>query len=350
MSSSSKPLVLVTGATGHLGFRSLVLALQAGYRARVVYRSNASLEKVKKAKSMQPFINELEYAHVPDMTKSGAFDEAVKGVEYFLHIASPIFADGGDGTVKDWQKDFYNPALQGTNVALTSALKEDKIKRVVITSSVVAVEAKNGAEAAGPYDVKDLPPADVLKNFTVPAYAYVYSKVMAHRAADDFMREHKDAHFDIVRCLPGYIQGANELAAAPEEVGNGSNEGTYNAALGNIIPDQKPTAQIYLDDIAEAHVVALSKDRVPGGTNLVCVANGGKGWNWDEYVPVIEKLFPDAVKEGLLKPTKGQKGTVSVWEVEETVKILGHEFAGIEVQVKSVVEQYLRLKRQEGKA
>ncbi|KAK3677301.1 hypothetical protein LTR78_002839 [Recurvomyces mirabilis] len=351
MAPNNKSLVLVTGATGHLGFRTLVLALQAGYRARVVYRSESSLAKVKGAASIKPFIDDLEYAHVPDMTVDGAFDKAVKGVDFFLHIASPIFdTSEAGGEVRDWQKEFYHPALQGTVVALASALKEPNIKRVVITSSVVAVEAKNGASLAGPNDVKPLPDKETLTNFTVPAHAYVYSKVMAHRAVDDWIKEHPKAHFDVVRVLPGYIQGANELAQNTKEAAVGSNEGTFNVALGNLLSGPKPTAQIYLDDIAETHVVALDKQKVDGGKALISVANDGKGWVWDDFVPVVERLFPDEVKNGILKPHKGQEGGEVAFDVYETVKVLGHDFAGIETMVRSVVEQYLRLKGNEGTA
>jgi uncharacterized protein YbjT (DUF2867 family) len=85
-----KPTVLITGVTGHIGFRTLVLALEAGYHARITSRSMQSLEKIKKASSVQKYLSDIEYFAVPDITDAASYDEAMKGVEYVLHIASPI--------------------------------------------------------------------------------------------------------------------------------------------------------------------------------------------------------------------------------------------------------------------
>lgn len=86
----SKPLVLITGATGHLGFRTLVFALQYGYRARVALRRLEQQVKIKNAASIQPFLDDIEFIQVPDITQLNAFKDAIKGVSYVLHIASPI--------------------------------------------------------------------------------------------------------------------------------------------------------------------------------------------------------------------------------------------------------------------
>jgi uncharacterized protein YbjT (DUF2867 family) len=50
----SKPLVLITGATGHIGFRTLVFALKAGYRARISSRRLAQAEALKNVESIKP--------------------------------------------------------------------------------------------------------------------------------------------------------------------------------------------------------------------------------------------------------------------------------------------------------
>lgn len=88
----SKPLVLITGATGHLGFRTLVITLENGYRARVALRRLEQAEKIKKTTSIQPYLESIEFVHVPDITASEAYVEAIKGVDFVLHIASPIYS------------------------------------------------------------------------------------------------------------------------------------------------------------------------------------------------------------------------------------------------------------------
>lgn len=88
----SKPLVLISGATGHLGFRTLVIALENGYRARVALRRLEQAEKLKKTASLQPYLQSIEFVQVPDITASEAYVDAVKGVDFVLHIASPIYS------------------------------------------------------------------------------------------------------------------------------------------------------------------------------------------------------------------------------------------------------------------
>jgi uncharacterized protein YbjT (DUF2867 family) len=68
----------------------LVTALQAGYRVRASVRRSEQSEQIKSAKSIQPYLNKLEFIVVPDITVDGAFDAALKDVIFVEHIASPL--------------------------------------------------------------------------------------------------------------------------------------------------------------------------------------------------------------------------------------------------------------------
>ena len=83
-------LVLITGGSGHLGFRTLVFALHSGYRIRAAVRSPSKAALIREAKSIQAHLDKLEFVVVPEILADGAYDEAVKGVDYILHVASPI--------------------------------------------------------------------------------------------------------------------------------------------------------------------------------------------------------------------------------------------------------------------
>ena len=80
----------ITGANGHLGFRALVSSLEAGYKVRAVVRREAAAEQIKAAKSTQPYLNQIEIVFIQDLLQEGAFDEAVIGMNFVLHIASPV--------------------------------------------------------------------------------------------------------------------------------------------------------------------------------------------------------------------------------------------------------------------
>ncbi len=87
---AGEQLVLVTGGSGHLGFRVIAVALSSNYHVRAAVRSSEKAAQIKAAKSVQGYLDKLEFVIVPDILADGAYDEAVKGVDYILHVASPI--------------------------------------------------------------------------------------------------------------------------------------------------------------------------------------------------------------------------------------------------------------------
>ena len=87
------PLVLVTGATGHVGFAVLIATLKSGYRVRAAVRSAAKASVISSnpvVKSLNLPTSSLTFVTVPDLTLPGAYDSAAQDVDYIIHVASPI--------------------------------------------------------------------------------------------------------------------------------------------------------------------------------------------------------------------------------------------------------------------
>lgn len=57
---------------------------------RAAVRQASAGEQIKAAKSIQPYLQNLEVAFIPDMTKAGAFDEAAAEMDYIIHVAFPM--------------------------------------------------------------------------------------------------------------------------------------------------------------------------------------------------------------------------------------------------------------------
>ncbi|GFP80063.1 cinnamoyl-coa reductase 1, partial [Phtheirospermum japonicum] len=72
-----------------------------------------------------------------DLLEEGSFDAVVDGCDGVFHTASPFSLAICD----DPQANFIDPALKGTMNVLGSCAKTPSVKRVVLTSSVVAVLA-----------------------------------------------------------------------------------------------------------------------------------------------------------------------------------------------------------------
>jgi hypothetical protein len=101
VATPSPAKVLVTGANGFLATWVVKKYLEAGYSVRGTVRSL----------SKSAFLND-KFAHygerfelvvVEDITKDGAFDEAVKGVDAIAHTASPFHFKATD---PDGMSDF----------------------------------------------------------------------------------------------------------------------------------------------------------------------------------------------------------------------------------------------------
>jgi nucleoside-diphosphate-sugar epimerase len=132
-------LVFITGGSGMIGYRVIVEALSAGYKVRAAVRSQAKTEKILAAPSVKSLNNgsNIEFVVVPDIVADGAYDNALNGASYIIHVASPL--PNGYKAGDSMDDYFITPAVKATLSILEAAKKSPAVKRVVITSSIVAV-------------------------------------------------------------------------------------------------------------------------------------------------------------------------------------------------------------------
>ncbi|UHJ55402.1 NAD-dependent epimerase/dehydratase family protein [Mycolicibacterium fortuitum] len=127
--------VLVTGASGYIGSWIVRLLLEAGRTVHGTVRNpdkTTGLEHLHKLSSDHPGRLKLFKA---DLLEPSSFDDAMAGCELVMHTASPFLLSG----FKDAQEALIRPALEGTRNVLNSVNRTDSVKRVVLTSSVVAI-------------------------------------------------------------------------------------------------------------------------------------------------------------------------------------------------------------------
>ncbi|KAF2164370.1 hypothetical protein M409DRAFT_25249 [Zasmidium cellare ATCC 36951] len=344
MDAPYKPLLLITGASGHLGFRVLVLALQAGYRARIALRKPEQAERIKNSPSARPYTADIEAVQVPDVIATGAYDEAVKGVQHIIHIASPM-PTKLEHQKEDWQELYFEPATKGTLSILAAAAKSPSVKTVIITSSVGILRVPESKDRAGPNDLIPRPSVEAASKLETPGEAYIMSKVLAHHAGTEFVSQN-EVGYSLIRILPGLIQGPHELAQNVGDLFASSSIGTLNAMLGH--PTRAANSQVLLDDAARAHVLALDPEKGRNGDVIIVVGNDGNCTAWDVYARNAAKFFPREVESGLFKPgTVGKvEQSLKKYEVASSEEVLGFKFAGLDEMARGVLEQYLELRRQ----
>ncbi len=182
-----KETVLVTGGTGFVGIHVILQLLQQSYRVRTTLRNpDRKPEVIEMLKNghLDNFEN-LTFIKA-DLTKDDNWDEAVKGCDYVLHVASPF----PSGEPKD-ENEVILPAVDGT-LRVLKAARNANVKRVVMTSSFAAIgysiDPKNHV-----FTEKDWTDANV----KLPAY--IKSKTLAERAAWDFIKsEGRKMEFTVI--------------------------------------------------------------------------------------------------------------------------------------------------------
>lgn len=319
--------ILLTGGTGHLGYATLVEALSKGYNVRAAVRSESKIALLKAARPSQPYLDQLSFVIVPNIEIDGAFDEAVKGVDYVVHVASPLGKD-----VKDLEADMIQPAIRGTLSILYSALRAPSVKKVVITSSVVAVmpsepkifnEDNVDADPTGPY--------------SDPFVAYCASKKLAYNRTRDFIAKEKPA-FSVINVMPTFVVGKNVLAQTPAEVASGSNAIALAPILGTQNPGGMPAFACHVDDVAHVHIAPLDP-KIQGHQNFG-VNYDVKGINWDEGLDIVKKHFPKEVEKGIFPLGGTQTSLPTGFDASKTERVLGFKFKNYEDMIVSLAGHY----------
>ena len=343
--AASNDLVLLTGATGFLGFKVLVALLKAGYHVRIAVRSESKLQKVFATpflKTLQPTQEQLSWIVVPDLSVEGAYDEAAKGVKYIIHTASPIPTFGGSEAPdqSQYEEYFIKPAVAGAVGMLKSAAKAGTVKRVVITSSVVAnVPFKYFmGETDGHVFTGDdrIPTAKGPYRFEFEAYSA--SKAAALNETEAYIKKEQPG-FDLISILPGWIFGRDELITNVKDLTVGS---TNSVLVGLLLGSNNEMgyngSSVLGDDAAKVHVLALSP-QVNGNQAFITSLD----MEWESATAVVKQNFAGAVADGYLS-TKGKQPTIDIHiDSSKTEETFNLKFAPFETQVKEVASQYLEL-------
>src|ERR1700754_2711776 len=128
--SKLEKTVLVTGGAGFVGVHCILQLLNKGYRVKTTLRSlsrkNEVIEMLNNGGAEA--VENLSFIEA-DLSSDTNWDEAVKGCEYVLHVASPITLK----IPKD-ENEMIVPAVEGT-LRVLRASKNAGVKRVVVTSS-----------------------------------------------------------------------------------------------------------------------------------------------------------------------------------------------------------------------
>ena len=199
--------VLVTGASGFIAEHCIIELLKNGYSVKGSLRSMNREQEVRDAVKTETDDTKLEFCKL-DLLEDDGWEDAMRDCDYLMHVASPFVIEDP----KD-ENELIKPAKEGTLRALNAA-KKAGIKRVVLTSSVAAV---NSHMMSGTSDHTTW--TDINSKYVTP---YQKSKTIAEKAAWDFYNnQDSDNRMELAVINPGGVMGpqlGNDLGGASTQI------------------------------------------------------------------------------------------------------------------------------------
>ena len=199
--------VLVTGASGFIAEHCIIELLKNGYSVRGSLRSMNREQEVRDAIKTGASDESLEFCKL-DLLEDDGWEDAMWDCDYLMHVASPFVIEDP----KD-ENELIKPAKEGTLRALNAA-KKAGIKRVVLTSSVAAV---NSHMMSGTSDHTTW--TDINSKYVTP---YQKSKTIAEKAAWDFYNnQDSNNRIELAVINPGGVMGpqlGNDLGGASTQI------------------------------------------------------------------------------------------------------------------------------------
>lgn len=246
-------VVLVTGGSGFVAGHTILQLLEQGYDVRTSVRSLSRESDVRTRLEDAGMRRGDALTFVEaDLTRDDGWSDAVRGVDFVLHVASPVMP----GTVPD-ENDVIGPAREGTLRVLRAA-RDEAVKRVAVTSAFHAVGFGQG-QIDHVFTEDDWSPLDG------PGMdAYGRSKVLAERAAWEFIRS-EGGGTELTTLLPVATMGP----AIGQEV-SGAN-GIVQRMLSGQMRGYPNLFVPVVDvrDVAAAHVAAMTAPGAAGQRVLV---------------------------------------------------------------------------------
>ncbi|GKT52487.1 NAD-dependent epimerase/dehydratase fum13 [Colletotrichum spaethianum] len=337
-------LILITGVTGHIGFAVLIHALKAGNNVRCAVRSQAKADVIR----FHPRIYDLKlprsrltFSIVPDITVDGAYNDAMHNASAVIHIASPA-PTANPIPYELHQSHFIQPAVYGTLNILRAAKRTSTVRRIIFTSSVVALVTLDQLEGRERRETPVRPDErnnHISSSSTSMFAAYARSKVAALWHAEVWMAAERP-HFDAVYLHPSFVIGRNDIAKTCTDVMKGSNAIVLATVCGKKFGCSYLGAAVHINDVARIHVQALLPS-IPGNSSYVLSTRV----RWNDAKLIAKRNFIEAVECGIVSKS-GSVGTVNLdFDASITENVFGMKLLSFEDQVMSALSQYIEMRK-----
>lgn len=249
--------VLVTGGSGFVGIHTILQLLQKGFNVHTTIRSLTKRDHIidtLKSSGIED-VNRLSFFEA-DLTSDEGWEEAMKGVTYVLHVASPFPAQEPSD-----ENELIIPARDGALRVLRTA-QNAGVKRVVLTSSFAAIG----------YSINPKDHVFTEEDWTdvnMPLPAYIKSKTLAEKAAWDFLENNGNVlELTVINPVGIFGPALGGISSASLDVAvSGILNGTTNTS-----PDFT-MGVVDVRDVAAIHILAMEHPKA-SGERFIASADG----------------------------------------------------------------------------
>ncbi len=275
--------VLITGLSGFIAKHIALNLLAKGYVVRGTVRDMARGDALKDALTQAGAdVSALELTQA-DLESDAGWTDAVNGVDYVMHVASPFPLQQPKGRL-DLTPAARDGALRVLNAVKTAGTN---VQQIVMTSSMVAMMYR--ARRPRNFVVRENDWTDV---DWPPASPYIISKTLAEKAAWQWARENGfEKRMAVIN--PGFVLGPalDSRAATSLDVIKLLFSGAYPA----VPPVYFPVVDVR--DLADLHAAALTAEGV-GGRRLI---GSAETLSMAEIAATLNQAFPE---KGAKIPTR----------------------------------------------
>ncbi|KAJ5952970.1 uncharacterized protein N7479_011383 [Penicillium vulpinum] len=271
--------VLVTGANGYIASHIIKVLLDLGYLVRGTVRT--PMPWLAEYFEKQCGSGRFELIMVSDFQQSNAFDQSLKGVSGVIHVAQGLPSSNATETVESATAYTVNGVVN----LLKAASTERTIKRVVLTSSIVAAGYPTGKGFKLDVDSWDGSLEQASKDgTTVPIYRAC--KIEGERQAWKWV-EKNQPHFELNSVLPWLTLGK---ILHPNIAGS-----TMGYVSGLLKGDTTPFKFLPLpwfvdvEDTARLHTIALFSPSVRS-ERLFAAATP---LTWKNVIEILKRIQPN---------------------------------------------------------
>ncbi|KAL2331555.1 hypothetical protein Fmac_019136 [Flemingia macrophylla] len=263
--SSTPATYCVTGGTGYLGSWLVKILLERGYTV------HATVRDPEKSHQFLSWWNGGDRLKIfkADLNEEGSFDEAVKGCDGVFHVAASkeYRVDVTENVETYVQANIVDPAIKGTINLLKSCLKSNSVKRVVYTSTMSTMTAKDSNGNWKPV-VDESCQIQTEHVFKTQALGWVYSvaKHLTEQAAVKFAKENGiDLVSVVTTAVAGKFFTANNVPPSVKVLLSPiTGETEFLKLLSAVSERVGSISAVHIEDICSAHIFLMEHSKAEG--------------------------------------------------------------------------------------